>query len=96
MSSPASIKNHPIHPMLVSVPIGLWIFALVCDVIFVFGGAAIWHTVALYCIAAGVVGALLAAVPGFLDYISIDEVGDETHWNIPLAVESWRCSYLRN
>ncbi len=73
MSSPASLKNHPIHPMLVALPIGLWIFALICDVVFATGGAAIWNTVALYCVAAGIVGALLAAVPGFIDYLSIDE-----------------------
>ena len=24
MSSPASIKKHPVHPMLVGLPIGLW------------------------------------------------------------------------
>src|SRR6266567_331534 len=73
MSSPASLKNHPIHPMLVALPIGLWIFALICDVVFATGGAAIWNTVALYCVAAGIVGALLAAIPGFIDYLSIDE-----------------------
>jgi uncharacterized membrane protein len=30
--TPASIKNHPVHSMLVPLPIGLWIFALVADV----------------------------------------------------------------
>src|SRR5581483_2729435 len=73
MSSPASIKNHPLHPMLVALPIGLWIFALVCDIVFAAGGAPAWSTVALYCIGAGVIGALLAAVPGFIDYLSIHE-----------------------
>ncbi len=73
MSSPASIKNHPIHPMLVALPIGLWIFAVVCDIVFATGAPAVWNTVALYCVAAGIVGALLAAVPGFIDYLSIDE-----------------------
>jgi uncharacterized membrane protein len=28
MASPASIKKHPVHPMLVALPIGLWVFAL--------------------------------------------------------------------
>jgi uncharacterized membrane protein len=29
MKTPASIAGHPIHPMLVAIPIGLWIFSLV-------------------------------------------------------------------
>ena len=33
MRTPATIAGHPIHPMLVPIPIGLWIFSLVCDLI---------------------------------------------------------------
>ena len=73
MSSPASIGKHPVHPMLVAFPIGLWVFALACDVIRLSGGAEVWSTVARYSIAGGIVGALLAAIPGFIDYLSIDE-----------------------
>lgn len=73
MSSPASIKKHPLHPMLVALPIGLWVFALVCDVVNVISGNAVWQTVATYCVAGGIVGAILAAVPGLIDYLSIDE-----------------------
>ena len=72
MRTPASISGHPIHPMLVTLPIGLWIFSLVCDLFFVFGsGAPVWNTVALYTMAGGIVGALLAAVPGFIDMLSL-------------------------
>jgi uncharacterized membrane protein len=74
MSTPASIKGHPIHPMLVALPIGLWIFALVCDIAGYAGGDPAWATVALYSIAGGIAGALSAAVPGFIDFLSIDEV----------------------
>ena len=72
MASPASIKKHPLHPILVAFPIGLWTFALVCDVIRAFGDGAPWGTVALYCVAGGVAGGVLAAVPGLIDYFSID------------------------
>ena len=58
MASPASIKKHPIHPMLVGVPIGLWVFALVCDVMRAATGSSVWQTVAIYCIAGGIVGAI--------------------------------------
>lgn len=72
MKTPASIAGHPIHPMLVAVPIGLWIFSLVCDLAPLFGAASPnWQTVALYTLAGGIVGALLAAVPGFIDMLSL-------------------------
>ena len=72
MPTPASIGRHPIHPMLVDLPIGLWVFSVVADLIFWsgFGGAA-WKVVALYCIGGGVVAALVAAVAGFVDFLSI-------------------------
>jgi uncharacterized membrane protein len=71
MSTPASFKGHPIHAMLVPLPIGLWIFALVADVMIRLGGAPGWRTAAFYAIGVGVLGALLAAVPGLIDLISL-------------------------
>ena len=67
MSSPASIKKHPLHPMLVGLPIGLWVFALVCDVMHAVTGNTAWQIVATYCIGGGIVGAILAAIPGLID-----------------------------
>jgi uncharacterized membrane protein len=71
MASPASVARHPIHPMLVVFPIGLWVFSLVSDLVYAFGGAAVWNDVAFYTMAGGIVGALLAAVPGFVDYLAL-------------------------
>jgi uncharacterized membrane protein len=59
--------------MLVAFPIGLWVFALVSDIVAALGGNSSWSTVALYCVGGGIVGAIIAAVPGFIDYFSIDE-----------------------
>jgi len=72
MSSPASIRKHPIHPMLIVFPIGLWSFSLICDVVYHAGSHnALWKDMAFYTMLGGVVGALLAAVPGFIDYLSL-------------------------
>jgi uncharacterized membrane protein len=72
MRTPASIRNHPIHPMLVALPIGLWIFSLVCDLIYHAGrGNPFWKGVAFFTMAGGLIGALLAAIPGFIDYLSL-------------------------
>jgi len=58
--------------MLIPLPIGLWIFSLVSDVIFKMGwGGAVWNDVAFYTIAGGTVGALIAALPGFIDLTDI-------------------------
>ena len=72
MASPASFKSHPIHPMLVPLPIGLWIFSLICDAIYLLGShAPVWKDVAFYTMAGGIIGALLAAVPGLIDLLSL-------------------------
>jgi uncharacterized membrane protein len=72
MQTPAKVAKHPIHPMLVPIPIGLWIFSLVCDLVFAAGwGPSVWKTVAFYTMAGGVAGALIAAVPGVIDMLSL-------------------------
>ena len=72
MRTPANIAKHPIHPMLVAIPIGLWVFSLVCDLVLAFGGTSEnWAIVARYTMVGGIVGALVAAVPGFIDMLSL-------------------------
>src|SRR5213595_3935980 len=72
-TAPASFKGHPLHPILVALPIGLWMFSIVSDLIFKFGyGGAVWNDVAFYTLAGGIVGALIAALPGLVDLISIE------------------------
>ena len=74
MSTPASVAWHPIHPILVALPIGLWVFSVVADLMFQFGwGQTVWKDVAFYTLVGGVVGALLAAVPGIIDFLSITD-----------------------
>jgi uncharacterized membrane protein len=72
MLTPANVAKHPIHPMLVPVPIGLWIFSLVCDLVYRFGGGGEnWEVVAFYTMVGGVVGGLVAAIPGTIDMLSL-------------------------
>jgi uncharacterized membrane protein len=49
MKSTASVAKHPIHPMLVPLPIGLWIFSFIGDVVFLATGDLTWSTIARYC-----------------------------------------------
>jgi uncharacterized membrane protein len=75
MRTPATIKHHPLHPLLVTFPIGLWIFSLAADVIRFanWGPPEVWREIAFYSMAAGIAGALLAALPGLVDLISITD-----------------------
>jgi uncharacterized membrane protein len=74
MATPASIQKHPIHPMLIALPIGLWIFSLVCDVVYLMDwGGILWKDMAFFTMLGGLCGALLAAIPGFIDYRSITD-----------------------
>lgn len=58
--------------MLIVFPIGLWIFSFISDVIWWFGlGGDIWMEVSIRVMAGGIIGALLAAIPGFIDFLSL-------------------------
>jgi len=70
--SGARLGKHPIHPMLVVVPLGLWIAALAFDIVGAVTGDATWRTLAFWNIVGGIVGALAAAVPGFVDYLALE------------------------
>jgi uncharacterized membrane protein len=59
--------------MLVVFPIGLWVFSLICDIIALAGGSPVWENVAYYTMIGGLIGALIAAVPGLVDFFSISD-----------------------
>src|ERR671937_1599049 len=67
----ARVAKHPIHPMLVVLPLGLWVAALVFDIIYAVTGQPTMRTVAFWNVGAGVIGALLAAIPGFVDWLRL-------------------------
>lgn len=74
MASPASIGGHPIHPMLIPFPIALWVFSLVADLIFLWRGNNVWRDwIAFYSLLAGTLGAVVAAIPGIIDWLSLTE-----------------------
>ncbi|MFN2400387.1 MAG: DUF2231 domain-containing protein [Gemmatimonadaceae bacterium] len=78
MKSTARIGTHPIHPMLVAFPIGLWVTSFVFDVI---GGLLDHdglHVAAYYMAVAGCIGALAAALPGLIDLLTVIPGGTPT------------------
>jgi uncharacterized membrane protein len=74
METRATVADHPIHPMLIPFPIALWIFSLASDFIFLFDfGGPVWKDIALYTMAGGILGAVAAAIPGYIDYRSLTD-----------------------
>ena len=64
--------GHPIHPMLVAIPIGTWIASVIFDVIGFFAEDPEPFVVgAMTLIGIGVIGAVLAAVFGLMDLSNI-------------------------
>lgn len=71
MESRVKLFGHPIHPMLVVFPLGLLGTAAIFDILFLATGNRILATVSFYMIAAGVVGGLMAAIFGFIDWLAL-------------------------
>jgi nitrite reductase/ring-hydroxylating ferredoxin subunit/uncharacterized membrane protein len=69
MKSKAHIKSHPLHPILIVFPIAFFIGAFIFDCLsLVFDNNTYWQT-GYYLVFAGIAGALLAAIPGIIDYL---------------------------
>src|SRR5215213_12035645 len=73
MESRAKLFGHPIHQMLIVLPLGVLAMSLVFDLIAMFTARQNLHTAAFSMIAAGVVSGLLAAVFGLIDYLAIPD-----------------------
>jgi len=69
MKSTAHIKGHPIHPILIVFPIAFFIGTLLFDILALAGNRYDFAFVAICLQIAGIVSALLAAVPGIIDYL---------------------------
>ena len=88
MTSKASIGGHPVHSMLVSFPIGLWTTSFVADLIFYFHRNTSLLLISKFMIAAGIVGAIAAAIPGIVDWLALTEkdVTKIANWHARLNI----------
>ena len=71
MESRAKFLGHAVHPILIVFPLGLLATGVVFDVIYLIWGNPEMASVAYYMIAAGIVGGLLAAPFGWIDWFAI-------------------------
>lgn len=71
MRSRVAIKSHPVHPMLVAFPIALWVMAFIFNIIGVLRDSRGLWSAGFDCVVAGCVTAVLAAVPGAIDWLTV-------------------------
>jgi uncharacterized membrane protein len=71
MESKNKFFGHPVHPLLIVVPLGMFIGTMVVDTIYLFNGNPLLPAVSFFNIAIGVVAGLVAALFGFLDWLAV-------------------------
>lgn len=89
MYSKARIAGHPIHPMLVSIPIGSFVLALLSSLIYLGSGSAFWIEASYWLSLSGIATGLFAALFGLIDWWVIpDHASAKTaaNWHMILNV----------
>jgi uncharacterized membrane protein len=71
MESRAKVLGHAAHQMLVVFPLGLLPVAVIFDIVAMFTKNDFWYQLSFYMIAAGIIGGLIAAIPGLIDFLAI-------------------------
>ncbi|MFF1612279.1 DUF2231 domain-containing protein [Amycolatopsis sp. NPDC058278] len=71
MESRVKAFGHAIHPMLIVFPLGLLATAVVFDILHLITDRSGFAVAAAYAIAAGIIGGLVAALPGWIDWSAI-------------------------
>lgn len=72
MKSRASLFGHPIHQMLIVFPLGLLATAVIFDVVYLITGNVLWFGLSYWLIISGIIGGLIAAPFGLIDWLSIE------------------------
>lgn len=67
--STAQVAGHPIHPMLVPIPIACFIGALVTDIAYVGSAEIMWADFSAWLLLIGLVFGVLAAIAGLIDFL---------------------------
>jgi uncharacterized membrane protein len=69
LRSTALIASHPIHPMLVPIPIVCFIGALVTDIAYAVTAEMMWTDISAWLLLVGLVFGVLAAIAGLTDFL---------------------------
>lgn len=67
--STATIAGHPIHPMLVPVPIVCFVGTLITDIVYAVTAQMMWANFSAWLLAAGLVVSVLVVIAGLVDFL---------------------------
>ena len=79
MESRAKLFGHSIHAMLIAFPVGLFVTGVVFDIVHFVSSQGPWATVSYWMMIAGIIGGLIAALFGFVDYLKITSATRAKH-----------------
>jgi uncharacterized membrane protein len=71
MRSKAALGNHPLHPLLVTLPVGAFSLVLLGDIGSLITQDPFWYRFSFDCLAVGILSALVAASVGLIDYLTV-------------------------
>ena len=71
MQARAKLLGHPIHQMLIVFPLGLLATSFIFDIVHLITGNGRFADISFWMISSGIIGGLLAAVFGFVDWLAI-------------------------
>jgi uncharacterized membrane protein len=78
MKSKAHLGGHPLHPMLVLVPAGGVLFTFIFDVVHLISRDDAWWYATRPVLSVALLGAVLAAIPGLIDLVTVVPKGRAT------------------
>ena len=71
METPLKVLGHPVHPMLIVLPLGLLSIGVVFDLVYLFTDDPLFADIAFWNISLGILGGLAAALFGLIDWLAI-------------------------
>jgi uncharacterized membrane protein len=74
ITSTVAVAGHPIHPLLVTMPIGLLITAFATDVGYWLTSDPFWARASIWLLGSGFIAGIVAAATGMMDFLRIDRV----------------------
>lgn len=76
--STVAIAKHPLHPMLVTIPIAFLVAAPLTDIGYWLTTDSFWARASVWLVGAGLITGILAALTGMLDFMKIGRVRKHT------------------
>jgi uncharacterized membrane protein len=74
--STASIAGHPLHPMLVPIPIACFVGTLCTDIAYANTANTQWAVMSSWLLTIGLIVALFAVIAGFIDFMGDTRIRD--------------------